>query len=444
MTNQRRAAADLPAILADLARGPYPDYIEDVLARTARGRQWPAWASLQRWIPMLDVARGPLLAPRVPLRAVALAVVLLGLLLAGLAALAGSTRTELPLPYGLATTGLVAYEAGGDLYTADAITGEARAIVSGPETDSNPQFSRDGTRIAFSRQVSAALAEVYTVRVDGGELHLLTPEPIMLAYPGIGREWELFEFSPDGRSVLISMVHEGRPSFAIAAGDGSGIRILDVGMDATEPSFRPPDGAEVLFIGRGRETQDGVPVTRRGVFAVDIETGAVRSLVTVPPGHNLAGASWSPDGAQVAYWQWTEEVGLTARSHVVAADGTRNREIPAPAGAVWNAHATWSNDGERLFLVHGFTSDFADVRGWLVPSDLGSPGVELVPAGFAETECCAAWSWSPDDSTLFGRLVAVGDQPARQVLVDVATGKAREPAWEARSAPSWQRLASTP
>lgn len=444
MTNQRRAAVDLPTILTDLARGPYPDYIDHVLAQTARQRQWPAWASLGRWIPMLDVAREPVLAPRIPVRPLVLAIVLIGLMLAGLAALAGSTRTELPLPYGRAETGLVAFEAGGDLFTADVVTGAARAIVSGPETDLHPQFSLDGTRIAFARQVSAALTEVYTVRADGGELRLVTPDPVMLAYPGIGREWELFEFSPDGTSVLISMVHDGRPSIAIAATDGSGIRVLDVGMDATEPSFRPPDGGEVLFVGRGREIRDGVEVARRGVFAVDVETGAVRSLVTLPPGHNLAGASWSPDGGQVAYWRWTEESGMTARSHVVAADGTRSREIPAPKGALWNAHATWSNDGERLFLVHGFTSDFADVRGWVVPADLSSAGVEVAPAGWAETECCAAWSWAPDDSMLLGRLVAVGDQPARQVLVDVATREVREPAWDARSAPSWQRLASAP
>ena len=58
------------AILGDLAMGPYPDYIDDVLATTAQRRQRPAWTFPERWLPMVDIARQPVFAPRIPWRAI--------------------------------------------------------------------------------------------------------------------------------------------------------------------------------------------------------------------------------------------------------------------------------------------------------------------------------------------------------------------------------------
>jgi hypothetical protein len=42
----------LPAALADLGESSTPDYLTDILGRTARTRQRSAWASLERWLPM--------------------------------------------------------------------------------------------------------------------------------------------------------------------------------------------------------------------------------------------------------------------------------------------------------------------------------------------------------------------------------------------------------
>ena len=152
MTTERRLERDLPRILGDLAMGPYPDYIDDVLATTAQRRQRPAWTSLERWLPMVDIARQPVLAPRIPWRSIAVAFVIIALLLAAVAVFIG-TQPRLPAPFGLARNGLIAYDAGGDIYTADPETGVATAIVSGPETDVAPRYSPDGTHIVFERKL---------------------------------------------------------------------------------------------------------------------------------------------------------------------------------------------------------------------------------------------------------------------------------------------------
>jgi hypothetical protein len=48
MTTERRLERDLPEIQGDLAVGPYPDYIDDVLALTAQRRQRAAWTFPER------------------------------------------------------------------------------------------------------------------------------------------------------------------------------------------------------------------------------------------------------------------------------------------------------------------------------------------------------------------------------------------------------------
>ena len=433
MTTERRLSGDLPTILGDLARGPYPDYIDDVLTTTAQLRQRPAWTFPERWLPMVEIARQPVLAPRLPWRSVAMAMLLMALLLAAVAMFVGS-QTRVPAPFGPARNGLVAYEAGGDIFTADPVTGEASPILTGPETDVGPRFSLDGTRIVFERKIDFARGQLYTVRSDGTDLRLLTPEPLTLAPGDYGRAWEKYEFSPDGQAVLVATLADGVPGIAIAQTDGTGVRHLDVGMAASEPSFRPPDGAEILFVGRGS--------MGRGIFALDPSTADVRTIRILTPGYDLAGANWSPDGSRIAYWSWDPTAfEMTAKTHVVAADGTGDRELPSPAGAVWDAHSTWSNDGTQLFIVRGYTNDYEDVRGVVLPADGSSVGVEVAPSGSVETGCCAAWIWSPDDSKLLGRSRALRGAPVPQVVIDVATREANPALWESASDPTWQRLA---
>src|SRR6478672_1160698 len=428
MTTDRRLTRDLPEILGDLAIGPYPDYIDDVLAASATIRQRPAWAFLERWLPVVDIVRQAVLVPRLPWRFIAMAVLVLGLLLAG-AVYIGSQQ-HIPAPFGLARNGLVAYDAGGDIYTVDPVTGAATKIVSGPGLDLRPRFSLDGTRIAFERQVDAARSELYIVRPDGTNLTRVTPEPVALAPGGYGRAWERYKFSPDGQSVLIATLDQGVPVIAIARSDGGGIRRLDVGMPALEPTYRPPDGAEVLFIGHGSNT---------GLFAVDLSTNNVRQIVKTPIGFDLAGANWSPDGSKIAYWTWSNTDGLTAKSDIVNADGTADLELPGPPGAIWNAHATWSNDGKSLFIARGYTPGEDDVRGVVIPADGSSVGIEVAPAGSVETDCCAAWIWAPDDSKLLGRSAPALGGPLPPTIVDVAARTSRLAKWSTTSDPTWER-----
>jgi hypothetical protein len=154
-----------------------------------------------------------------------------------------------------------------------------------------------------------------------------------------------------------------------------------------------------------------------------------------------AGANWSPHGSKIAYWTRSNTDGLTAKSHIVNADGTADRELPGPPGAIWNAHATWSNDGKSLFIARGYTPGEDDVRGVVIPADGSSVGIEVAPAGSVETDCCAAWIWAPDDSKLLGRSAGALGGPLPPTIVDVAARTSRLAKWSTTSDPTWERLA---
>jgi len=381
---------------------------------------------------MVDTMRLPVLVPGVQWRAISMALLLLALLLAAAAIYIGNQQ-RVPAPFGPARNGVIAYVKGGDIFTTDPVTGATTAIVSGPEEDVGPRFSLDGRFVAFERKVlSGSKGQIYVSRTDGSNLTLVTQEPLALAPGDVGRAWEKYEFSPDGKVLVIATNSNGYATLTIAQTDGTGIRQLNLGMAASEPSFRPPGGAEILFI--------GIDGSRRGLFTVDPATRKVRQILLLPPGFDLAGASWSSDGSHIAYWSWDGRGdGLNAKTHVIAADGTGDRELPSPPGAVWNAHATWSNDGTKLFIARAYTGDFDDVRGVVIPADGSDFGIEV--ARSVETQCCAAWMWSPDDSKLLGRSTSVHDPSQQALVIDIATKTAVLAPWTAANDPTWQRLA---
>ena len=435
-----RIERDLPSRLTDLAAESRPDYLDDAFfGQMADIRQRPSWVFPERWLPV-DISTRAVPAPRLPWRQLGV-LALIGILLAAtLAIYIGSQQRRLPAPFGPAANGHVAYAADGDIFVGDPGTGDAKAIIAGPEFDAGPRWSRDGTHFVFKREFhgdKAMTVQLYVAQADGSDLTLVTPEPVALTPSILGEPWSPYDFSPDGRSVLIATTVDGTPTIAIAASDGSGIRYLDVGVSAYEPSFRPPDGSEILFVGRS-------VLGNHDIMAVDPATGALRTIVEAARTYDLAGATWSPDGTSISYWMWggpAADTDLNPRNHIIAADGTRDRILPEPPDAVWNALAAWSNDGTRLVIDRGYSGSTDDVRLVVIPVDGSSTGIELRYDGLMGSECCPKWQWAPDDSYILVTPTDAFGAAVQQVVIDPTTGRASEAPWASTSDPSVQRLA---
>src|SRR4029078_11871381 len=170
-----------------------------------------------------------------------------------------------------ARTGLVVYAKGGDIFTANPATGDSTVIVTGPQTDVNPTWSRDVTHIAFERTAAsgAGPGDVYVALPDGSGLTRVTPDSLAAITD--------YAFSPDGRQLLIPADPNKFPSLFIAATDGSGIHQLDVGMAATNAAWRPPDRTEISFM----DSDNGDPNGGNGaIHLVSSQGGAVRTIVS--------------------------------------------------------------------------------------------------------------------------------------------------------------------
>jgi Tol biopolymer transport system component len=433
----------LPEILEEISQPRTPHYFDDLLGLTARTRQRPAWTLLERWLPMVDFARQPAFARQVPWRPIAALTLILLLIAASLALVIGSPH-PLPAPFGLARTGLVAYASGGDIYTADTATGNSKAIVTGPENDVNPKWSPDGNRIAFQRMAtgSSSSGVVYVARPDGSALVRVTPDPLV----GITS----YDFSPDGKRLLISADLNRVPSLFIAATDGSEVHQLDVGMPATNAAWRPPNGSDIMFMDSDNADQSG---GSGAIHLVSSQGGAVRTIV---PDERSVGIYrgqpvWSPDGSLIAFGEWCDTDcstgkaltvdGNTVQVHVVKADGSDDRILPSPAGAQWQAPESWSNDGTRMLVIRGDTGGAEKARPAVIPVDSAGFGVEIpYPEGMDATST-AAWQWAPDDSSILGTPTSVTGAVLDQVLLDPVKGTFRTLTWKSVSEPSWQRLA---
>jgi dipeptidyl aminopeptidase/acylaminoacyl peptidase len=432
MTTDRLERA-LPDILLDMYLQSDVPYRNDLVGRTARTRQRPAWTFPGRWLPMADITRERVAAPGLPWRTIGVALLIMALLV-GAIVVVGSRHTAVPPPFGVARTGLVAFSQDGDIFVADHLSGKTTAIVTGDAVDTDPRWSLDGTRIAFARVAAdGAGAQAYAVGPDGRDLVLLTPEPLLRI--------DGYSFSPDGQSVLIdgsarvtmAGVDTTEQSMFLAAADGSGIHRIDVGMQALEPAFRPPNGEEIIFIGAPYMN------AKTGIYAVRVDGTGLRTIIEPTVSNYQGGAYPSPDGTRIAYHQWRDHVDLTARTHIVRADGTGD-VVLEPAGA-WNAVFGWSNDGTRLTMIRGVDGSMVGAKMVTIPADGSGGAIELRFPGDVQPECCAAWAFAPDDTVILGTPTDKSGAPLAQVLWDPMTGEVKPAPWGASSPPSWQRLA---
>jgi tricorn protease len=127
----------------------------------------------------------------------------------------------------------IAFVYGGDIWAVSRSGGAAHRVLSGYGLASDPYFSPDGTKIAFSANYDGNV-DVYTVPASGGEPTRLTYHPAPDAVIG---------WTPDGKNILFRSsrraMNDAEQIYSIPA-DGGEATMLPL-PDAQVGSYSPDD-----------------------------------------------------------------------------------------------------------------------------------------------------------------------------------------------------------
>jgi Tol biopolymer transport system component len=424
----------LSAWLDDPYAPPAPHYLGRVLERTRNTRQRPAWASLERWLPMADKVLQPTTAP--PLRTARLLLIaLLVLALVGAMALVGSRliKPTPVIPQGGAAVAAFASFVGnatgqtrGDIFIVRADGTDMRQLTSGPGIRWGPVFSPDGTRLAY-RERSAGSQSVVVMDAASGNRTTLATTPGSCAKGNLA-------WSPEGTRLVFptSPVCDSRYELFIVAADGSSpaAPLLAPGIDAAFPDWSP-DGKQIAFLG-------SAPSGSAAVYVVDVGSGD--SLSGGVQAHRigpdsgasltdaLGGPKWSPDGTElVASTGSLAAISEPSGIVVMKPDGSAQRVIAEDSGnPMWSPN--WAPSGRHLAYYRAvepleyFNERPCTVRTWIIDAD-GTDARQLDP--LAEG-CEMAPLWSPDGTRLALFLIGV-DDPTPSLHMSLVTLDGSEP-----------------
>lgn len=188
--------------------------------------------------------------------------------------------------------------------------------------------------IVFVSDRSGAL-ELWRMHASGKDPRQLTREGIPHADP---------KFSPDGKTILYTVLKGGFPEIWRMNRDGSSPKKITPGSQGSWS----PDGASIVFI---RDNQ---------CFVRDLGSGAERR-VTPEKWERCGVPAWSPDGKTIAVAsRHLESIGI----FLVGLDGRPDSQLKAQEAC---CTPSWSRDGKRLLLQtvkgHCYQLD-ADGKNW--------------------------------------------------------------------------------
>jgi Tol biopolymer transport system component len=214
-----------------------------------------------------------------------------------------------------------------------------------------------------------------------GDLRRLTSRP--------GTDHDVpIAFSPDGSTLLFVRLAKGddqNGDLYVIGSDGKGLRRLN--PTSTEvwvnDAFGPgaswsPDGSQVAFAAFDTTKNDGTS----SVYVVGVTAGTPAPIAG--PGSWMTTGRWSPDGRWIAFDRGTVEHHV----YVVHPDGTSETDLTAGLGTGLCC-PVWSPDGAWLLAQSG-EPDQGTVDLWLVPTD-GSGATRLThqPGAYK------SYAWSP-------------------------------------------------
>ena len=331
--------------------------------------------------------------------------------------------------------------------------GEARPLDPGPDIQSYPRPSPDGSVILF-RGNRAGTSDLWALPVEGGEPRQLTSGPTEDYNGG---------WSPDGSMIAFNRIDQGRQTAWIySVEDGSERQLSTEGYESFNGIGWSPDSREILVHSRRTGLLD--------IWAYPVDGGEPRQITRDIRTDN--GGSYSPDGRWVAFH--SERGGQDDVWVIPAAGGAASRVTDDPAEEFdirWRPDGrglTFARDenvshvyalepgGEARAITTGdedrFLFDVSPDGEWIVHGieSAGNDDIHLTRVDGTESRPLVtspvdddAARWSPDGSTIAFLSNRGGD--FNLFTIDVESGETMQlttiPAQLPRWSPSGDRIA---
>lgn len=235
--------------------------------------------------------------------------------------------------------------------------------TQGDKSSTSPQFSPDGSQIAFLSSRVGDKSQLYLIRVLGGEARKITDEK-----PGVGS----FAWSPDGNHIAFLMKDaeteeeekrkKEKRDVIIVDSEFKNNHLYTVAMQRdsfpvqrlTSGNFHitsldwAPDSKDLVFSHAPDPTLN-TSMTEIDISVIPADSGSVRSLVKRPGVDK--NPLYSPDGQTIAFTSHggqQEAVGLSDVFVVPASGGTIKalEHTPDQNAAI----VAWGADGKHLFI----------------------------------------------------------------------------------------------
>ena len=213
-------------------------------------------------------------------------------------------------------------EIAGDLYTLPIEGGEARAVLTGPPFESQPQFSPDGKWIAFLSDRSGA-ENVWIAKPDGSDAKKLSDDK--------DAEFASPTWSADGRYVISSRTNWGQSTYELwmyHVEGGAGVQLTKAKPDPKTPrrersnaigAVASPDGRYLYYARKNGGFQYNATFPLWQIARMDLRSGD-EDILTQEQGSAIR-PLLSPDGKKLVYGtRFDGETGLRIRDLVSGAD----------------------------------------------------------------------------------------------------------------------------
>ncbi len=202
----------------------------------------------------------------------------------------------------------------GALWSLPISGGTAKRLTDPLLEPARPAYSPKGDFVTFEAYKGGTF-HIWTMKPDGSGLRQITQ--------GHGDDREP-QVSPDGKKIAFASdrgFHGSYDIWVVDLATGKVSQTTSSDADEYEPAWSP-DGSEVAFV-------SGAGTNGTTIQAINVSSGAIRTLATAAPGAHLNSPSWSPDGRKIAYLEFSRNITRLMISGQPAAPGDDVFPFPA-------------------------------------------------------------------------------------------------------------------